>query len=373
MRRLGIDPDHGAASSPLTPDELESRRRTSGLAEALPILRGGLISLAEEAAHIMVVVDADGRVLWRDGSSAVRRRADSLGFAEGVNWHEDSVGTNAIGTALVACRPVQVYSAEHYVRSHHAWTCAAAPLHDPRDGHLLGVVDLSGPAATVHATTLALVDAVAKLAESQLRTTHLIDLERLRAVAVPILSKVNGQAIVTDQHGWVAATSGLVPVDRIALAVQCVPGAAWLPAYGNCAIEPLPGGWLVRIADEKLPAAKVVLDVSSPRLATMTVSGVSGTWTHNLSPRHAEMLYILARYRDGRSAAELAMDLFGDPARTVTVRAEMSRLRRHFGGILSHRPYRFAEDIELVVELPLAGSQVLPFSTAPGVCADHRH
>jgi hypothetical protein len=367
MRRLGIDPDHGAASTPLTPDQLEARRRSSGLAEALPILRGGLISLAEEAAHIMVVVDADGRVLWRDGSSAVRRRADSLGFAEGVNWHEDSVGTNAIGTALVACRPVQVYSAEHYVRSHHAWTCAAAPLHDPRDGHLLGVVDLSGPAATVHATTLALVDAVAKLAESQLRTTHLIELERLRAFAVPILSKVSGQAIVTDQHGWVAATSGLAPVDRIALAAQCVPGAAWLPAYGNCVIEPLPGGWLVRIADEKLPAAKVVLDVSSPRLATLTVSGASGTWTHNLSPRHAEMLYVLARHRTGRSAAELAMDLFGDPARTVTVRAEMSRLRRHFGGILSHRPYRFTEDIDLMVELPASADQVLPFSTAPGV------
>jgi hypothetical protein len=44
------------------------------------------------------------------------------------------------------------------------------------------------------------------------------------------------------------------------------------------------------------------------------------------------MFYVLACHRDGRSASELALELFGDAARTVTVRAEMSRLRRHFGG-----------------------------------------
>lgn len=96
---------------------------------------------------------------------------------------------------------MQVYSAEHYVRSHHPWTCAAAPLHDPRDGRLLGVVDLSGHPDTVHATTLALVDAVARLAESQLRHAHLAELTRLRAAAVPVQAKVAGRALVTDAHG----------------------------------------------------------------------------------------------------------------------------------------------------------------------------
>jgi hypothetical protein len=50
MRRLGIDPDHGAGRPPLTFEQLVSRRRESGLAEALPILRSGLMSVAEEAA-----------------------------------------------------------------------------------------------------------------------------------------------------------------------------------------------------------------------------------------------------------------------------------------------------------------------------------
>jgi transposase IS200 family protein/GAF domain-containing protein len=276
------------------------------------------------------VVDPAGAVLWRDGSAPVRRRADGLGFVEGVCWHENVVGTNAIGTSLVARRPIQVYSAEHYVRTHHPWTCAAAPLHDPRDGRLLGVVDLSGPARTVHATTLALVDAVARLAESWLRNEHLAQLYRLRASALPALTTVPGRAVVADRHGWVAAAAGLAPVDRIAQPTRCEPGQVWLPAFGSCVLEPLPGGCLVRLAGEDGAVTRAVLDLrrSEP---TLTITGTAGAWTQALSHRHPEMLYLLAVHRDGRSAAELATDLFGDSARTVTVRAEMSWLRRNFG------------------------------------------
>jgi hypothetical protein len=369
MKRLGIDPDHGQQTPRISPEELERRRRDSGLSEAMPILRNGLLTLAEEAGHIMVVVDADGKVLWRDGSASVRRRADGLGFLEGVDWHENCVGTNAIGTALVARRPVQVYSAEHYVRTHHAWTCAAAPLHDPRDGHLMGVVDLSGPAPSVHATTLALVDAVAKLAEAQLRMTHMAELERLRGVGLPALARVEGRALVSDPHGWVAAAAGMAPVSRIPIPAGACAGRAWLPIYGNCEFEPLPGGWLIRVreADSDGHATRVVLDLSSPRCATLTISGAGSYWNHVLSPRHAEILYILARHRHGRSAAELALDLFGDPSRVVTVRAEISRIRRQFGGILDQKPYRFADDLHVQVLTPDDGTDVLPHSLAPGI------
>lgn len=351
MLRIGLDPDRGCTVDPLPEEQLEKRRRESGLAGSLPVLRDGLASLAEESAHIMVVVDADGQVLWRDGASGVRRRADALGFTEGMCWHEDVVGTNAIGTSLVEDRPVQVYSAEHYVRTHHPWTCAAAPVHDPRDGRLLGAVDLSGPASTVHATTLSLVDAVARLAEAQLRNDHLAELERLRALAVPALSKVTGRAVVTDEHGWVAATSGLAPVDRIALTRDAEPGPALLPALGSTVLEPLPGGWLVRLVDsgQAEEPTTVTLDLGT-RESALTVSGGHGTWTRPLTPRHAEMLQLLADRPEGTSAAELARDLYGDPTRTVSARAEMSRLRRHFGGILARRPYRFADDVRVVVQ-----------------------
>lgn len=370
MLSRGIDPERGCSGQPLRPEELGERRRGSALAEVLPLLRGKLAGVAEQTANIMVVTDPEGRVLWRDGSCAVRRNADSLGFVEGMSWGEDSVGTNAIGTALVTHLPVQVYSAEHYLRSHHAWTCASAPMHDPRTGALLGAVDLSGPAATISPTTLALVHTVAQLAESQLHAAHAVELERLRATAAPILARVGGRAVVTDPHGWVAASSGVVPVHHVALPAGCAAGRAWLPAFGDCALEPVQGGWLVRLLDEDPVVegrTRALLDLRSSRQASLEVTSHSGTWSHPLSPRHAELLFLLAIHPDGRTAAQLAAEVFGDPARTVTVRAEMSRLRRHLGGLLSRRPYRFSGNIDVDVLRPPDPGSLLPHSTAPVV------
>jgi hypothetical protein len=114
----------------------------------------------------------------------------------------------------------------------------------------------------------------------------------------------------------------------------------------------------------------VVLDLREPRRWSVSVSGPAGAWTQPLSPRHAELLYVLAVHRAGRTAAELAADVFGDATRTVTVRAEMSRVRRHLSGVLDHRPYRFREEIEVEVMGPEEPAELLPQSNAPAVrCA----
>ncbi|MGW3145330.1 GAF domain-containing protein [Streptomyces sp. NPDC001177] len=369
MLRSGVDPDHDARSGLLSPEEVRRRREESPLRHVLPVLREGLLSVADVAHHIMVVADADGRVLWREGSSPVLRKADGIGFELGADWREEVVGTNGVGTAAVVRKPVQVFAAEHFARSHTSWTCAGAPITDPRDGRLLGVVDVSGPLETMHPATLAWVDSVAKLAEARLRELHLTSLERLRAVAAPVLARLDGQALAVDRHGWTAAVTGMPYVRRLALPKSMSAGRRWLPAFGLCSVEPLAGGWLVRAVDEPLPsdASRVVLDLTQPRRWSVSVSGGAGAWSRELSPRHAELLYLLAVRRSGRSAAGLAEDMFGDPSRTVTVRAEMSRIRRYLGEFLEHRPYRFCEDAEVEVLLPDDPRDLLPHSTAPAV------
>jgi hypothetical protein len=362
MLRSGVDPDHDFRADLLSREEVQRRRETSALRHVLPVLREGLLRFADVAHHIMVVADEEGRVLWREGSAPVLRKADGLGFELGADWREDVVGTNGLGTPAVVRRPVQVFASEHFVRSHAGWTCAGAPLTDPRDGRLLGVVDVSGPLETMHPATLAWVDSVAKLAEARLRERHAESLERLRAVAAPVLARLDGRALVVDRDGWTAAVSGMPYRRRVALPKSLTAGRRWLPALGLCSVEPLAGGWLLRAAaDEPVPrgATRIVLDLRQARGWTVAVSGGAGSWTRELSPRHAELLYLLAVHRTGRSASDLAGDLFGDPARTVTVRAEMSRVRRYLGAFLEHRPYRFAEDAEVEV--------LLPHSTAPAV------
>ncbi|MEU6882297.1 GAF domain-containing protein [Streptomyces sp. NPDC046712] len=374
MFRLGLDPDQGTSSVLLQRDELEERRRTTVLGEVMRTLSTGLAGIADASMQIMVVTDEQGRVLWRQGNMAVMRQANGICLEEGAAWTEHTTGTNAVGTALAMRRAVQVHSAEHYVHTLHNWTCAAAPVHDPRDQRLLGIVDVSGPASSFHPATLALVGSVAQLAEAEMRDRHLRSIERLRSVAAPILCRVGGRAIAVDTHGWTAAVTGMAPVDRLTLPKSFRAGRVWLPSLGMCAVEPLPGGWLLRVEEEQgaVDAAtgapsRVVLDLSRPRRWSVAVSGAAGSWTQELSPRHAELLYVLALHRDGRTAAELAEDVFGDRTRTVTVRAEMSRVRRNLASVLAHRPYRFSEEVEVEVVTPAHPADLLPHSTAPAV------
>ncbi|MFE5241704.1 MULTISPECIES: helix-turn-helix domain-containing protein [unclassified Streptomyces] len=367
--RSGIDPEQSPETRLLEADEIEHRRSSTALGEVMPLLRQGLASIADAAQQIMVVTDPEGRVLWRQGHSAVLRRARNICLEEGANWAESATGTNAIGTALAVRTPVQVHSAEHFIRALHGWTCAAAPLRDPRDGRLMGIVDISGPASTFHPATLALVGSVTALAESELRNRHLVSIDRLRSVAAPILCRMPGRALVVDTHGWPAAVSGMPPMDRLPLPKSLRAGTVWLASLGMCRVEPLPGGWLIQVTEGagEGPPRRVVLDLSRERGLAVHVAGPVGTWTHRLSPRHAELLYALALHRDGRTAAELAEDIFGDATRTVTVRAEISRIRRHLAEVLAHRPYRFGEGVEVEVVHPDVPADLLPRSNAPVV------
>ncbi|WP_326810431.1 GAF domain-containing protein [Streptomyces scopuliridis] len=375
MLGIGLDPERSASGALLEPDELEQRRRASALSEAMDTLSGSLREIVHSSRQVMVVTDDDGRVLWREGAVPVLRQADGIRLEEGAAWSERAMGTNAIGTALALGRPVQVHSAEHFLSELHTWTCAASPVHDPRDGRVLGVVDVSGPAKGFHPTTLALVSSVARLAESELRQRHGRAVERLRSVAAPIMCRLGGRALAVDPHGWTAAVTGMPPVDRLPLPKTLRAGRLWQPSLGMCSVEPLPGGWLIQVDEECPPTetpSRVVLDLSRPRRWSVAVSGSAGSWAQELTPRHAELLYILAVHRAGRSAAELAGDVFGDPTRTVTVRAEMSRVRRHLSGVLAHRPYRFSEEVEVEVVRPEDSADLLPHSTAPAVLGARR-
>lgn len=101
-----------------------------------------------------------------------------------------------------------------------------------------------------------------------------------------------------------------------------------------------------------------------------------------LSQRHAEILVLLAEYPEGMSADQLALLLDETELDPVTVRAELSRLRKLLGGnALGSRPYRLLLDLDTdlgEVRRALARGDVaaagraypgplLPRSLAPGI------
>lgn len=165
--RAHVDPD-GYAPVPLLDDDLEAYRQSHPLAVVMPILRELVGNAAVDNMHIMAVTDASGLILWAEGHTAALTVGEKIHLVPGSQWDEKHAGTNAMGTALAVDQAVHIFSAEHFRFPVQAWTCAAAPIHDPATGRVLGAIDVTGGSTVAHPHSLALVRAAARAAEAEL-------------------------------------------------------------------------------------------------------------------------------------------------------------------------------------------------------------
>ena len=194
----GVDPERPAPrilGARSTAERLAVHPVGALLPRIRDLLRGALV----ESGYFVAFSDADGVLLWTDGPSGALRSAVAPRFLPGFLCSEDSVGTNAIGTALILDQPVQIYSAEHFNRLLHGWTCAAAPVHDPDTGEILGAIDLSGDFRTAHLHGLPFVTAVASAAEAWLAAERRGAEERADTVSIAIAGRA--RALVTTPRG----------------------------------------------------------------------------------------------------------------------------------------------------------------------------
>jgi hypothetical protein len=378
-----VDPEHGEPPVVYAETEIADLRADHPLAAVLPTLRAMLVSIAEEAEHVMIIADAGGHLLWREGSAEVRHRADKVLLTEGTRWTEEAIGTNAMGTALAVNGPVVIHAGEHLVRAYHPWTCAAAPVHDPDTGATLGVIDVTGPMSTMHPSTLALVSTAAQLAESQLQVMMTVRNERFRLRNMRHLAGLHGEpgALVSASGRVVAAEScGGLP-SRVDVSGDR--GTLWLPDGREAMLEPLAEGFLLRVSARLSQRRQQLL--SLPFLGATETTALLDGREIPLTLRHAEILTLLALHPKGMTAEQLALALYGESGNPVTARAEIHRLRTQLGAsVISTKPYRLEAEVDadfLNVRKPLRERKVreaialwrgplLPRSNAPGVCAE---
>ena len=316
----GVQADTVDAPITLPGDALRDYREAHPLARVFPLLDDVLGQAARDCDAIMAVSDAAGQLLWICGSPGLLRRAESIGFVEGSNWDERMAGTNAPGMALALDESVHVIGAEHFRRSMQHWSCAATPIHDPATSSLLGVLDITGGDGVVMPQTMAMVRAAARMAEAEL-------------------------ARDVRSYGLREKRGGL----------------------GG------PGGTGVLVVLESLGRSDSLLTI---------VDGVGKRKSMRLSPRHSEILLLLASAARGLSGDELAVLLYEEDSSASTLRAELNRLRNLLGeDLLVSRPYRLVAELTadwLAVESHLAVGAVaaalrayrgplLPGSSAPGV------
>jgi hypothetical protein len=344
----GLDPFRDPVAAVVgDADEVSARWKVHPLAATAPLILECLGGIADEAEDLIVVSDADGMLLWIEGNTRARLdAADTINFTEGAGWSEAGAGTNAIGIALADAHAVQVFAAEHFHEAVQAWTCAAAPVHDPDSGELLGVINLTSRMTTAHPHTLTAVLATAHAVESYLRYA-------MRERDLRLQSRY-GELAASGERRALVTTSGRVLIEQ---------PEEWL--RGDRLVLPPGGGELVLPSGVRAFAAPVgheeafiVRDVEShhagkprPRLKTRllgrdrAVIELNGR-TVTLSPRLTEVLAILESNPAGVSSEALAADIYGDSGQPVAARVEVHRLRKLLDGAIEADPYRLALDVE---------------------------
>ncbi|KSU78793.1 hypothetical protein GA0061083_0648 [Pseudarthrobacter enclensis] len=335
LRSAGFkaNPDNPAAPLALDRDELEDYRNRHPLAAIMPVITRLLVQPSHDSGLLVAVGDEVGRLLWVDGDPALQRRAEGMMFVAGADWSEATVGTSAPGTALALGRGIQISGAEHYQRAVHPWSCTAVPFHDPDSGAVLGVVDITGTDTAVAPHTLSLVEATVAAAQAQLR------------------------------------------VERLQRAAELASGHARRRAPATAAAPHRTGageGSLYRDSLQLLGRDQALLSLDGRTVV--------------LSARHSEILALLSIHPAGLSADELSSLLYPGEGSTITLRAEMVRLRKVLqqlnpDAVPGSRPYRLPVDLvpdssQVLsclqrgahrIALEIYRGAVLPRSEAPGI------
>ncbi|MCR8898417.1 transcriptional regulator [Gordonia sp. GONU] len=322
----GIDPSDvnpadglptGESVPVMTADEFAEYRAAHPITAVRPLVQSLMVDAIADTGVVVALTDQVGRLLWVEGDSAARDKAGDINFVEGSVWSEEAVGTNAPGLALAVDRGVQIVGPEHFAGPVQEWSCAAAPVHDPFTGHVIGVIDVTGGREVAAPFALAAVRSVVAAVERELQSS-----------AVDLAD----------------------------------------PATFHAGLP-------------RLSAAHLAVLGDGPHRWRRTADGASA---RTVSPRHAEILVLLQAFPEGLNTEQLALKLAEEGLDPVSVRAEISRLRRDLGAdVVASRPYRLTLDIssdisdirariESGTDLPtvvddLGRGGLLVESTAPGI------
>ena len=229
-------------------------------------------ALLAEASSMLVVTDPSGVVIETAGDPRTIDVAQLMHLQQGGHWAGADIGTNAIGTAIAALKPVQIHGVEHFCSEVQRWTCAATPIWHPANGELLGILDISGSAKTFNPQSLALACAVGRQIESTLGESFKDDHERLLCYFVNKRAHwLTEDVVAIDRHGMIVyatdqalrvverRSEGLISDGRISF-LNKVPILAW-PSHLS---QLVPGASTELVVDHNR-AIGIILVLHRPR------------------------------------------------------------------------------------------------------------
>jgi sigma-54 dependent transcriptional regulator, acetoin dehydrogenase operon transcriptional activator AcoR len=227
----GINPLQEKAPIILSEDKIQGYQSTFSSNLVFEPMLSKLKNVSIDSGHLIVFCNNNGEIVYVDGASSLKRKAEKMNFIVGSSWSELHVGTNAIGTALATGTPMQVFAGEHFCQPVHNWVCSASPIRDPATHEILGVIDLTGDWNLVHPHSLSTVVSIGQSIEGIL-LKHL-DLERFILLEQYIKSNIKNQSrilAVIDrgnnvikasplfyENGWIGKNNHFVDIDNQSL------------------------------------------------------------------------------------------------------------------------------------------------------------
>ena len=161
--------------------------------------------LLEGTSAMVILTDRNGTILETVGDAHTIDAGRDINLRRGGSWNEDVVGTNGIGTALSTGQPVFVHAAEHFCEGVKSWTCAGAPIRDPLDRSVVGLIDISGPMEIFQGHNVAMAVVAAEQIEAALGERARA--ERLRLLEACLSTMPGGNSgdvvVVLDRLGRV--------------------------------------------------------------------------------------------------------------------------------------------------------------------------
>ena len=178
-RDLGIDPKSQHADKVISAEEIEQSLRQTDLGIAGKNVIDKMAESMQGTRHVMVLADADGKIIYSVGHQSVQAGLEKINFRPGGGWSDELVGPNGIGTPIAVNRPEVIFGSEHYCEAWHPWVCYGAPIHD-NNRNVIGCIDITGPAADVNIESLYLAVSLSSSIEQNIGHQYMYRREFLR-------------------------------------------------------------------------------------------------------------------------------------------------------------------------------------------------
>jgi len=209
----GIDPGLTHPRRMLSLEALEERRAKDDVLQLASPILGEFADLLP--GHVLAYLDGEGWLLTLGGDPSIMERVAEIHFLPGLNWAEESAGTNGPGTALASAKPVEVFAAEHFVAAWQGWSCAAAPLLLAGTTEPVGLIDVTGPWDRQSRQAMTLAKAIARTVEERLRAAASVRGEVIRH-ALRAAREAGDALVAIDARGRVIAMNDAAQRRRIA-------------------------------------------------------------------------------------------------------------------------------------------------------------